>query len=775
MGILVGWVMLWARVSVQSQTAPSDGQTDDQKIDVTADQLSVGDGGTQIEAKGDVVIKRQETTLKAEEVRVNRVTQDVEATGNVSVDDPEWKVKSAESMQMNMEKETGEIQKGDIFIEQGHVSIMGQRLQKFGGQTYHVDEGFFTTCLCESGPPSWQFSADQVDLTPQGTGIIRNGYFYVMGVPIFYVPYGIFPLRTERQSGFLFPKIGHSTQDGFKFQEPYFWAISKSTDATLAFDIETSARVGALGEFRTVFNRTSDFQLDTSYFNESWRSNPQDDIVDKTIADPNIPKNRWNVFGTHRYTLPSNWLTYSDFAAYSDDLFTRELIDRFDLPGAQASDLKRSRYGRSEFGIYKGWTDTNFKANWGFFQDFIQYDAITLQRTPQIAFWGRRFLSGFPMEFRWNAEGVNYIRRREGDGLRLDIRPEIVFPFRLSSYLLGALSVSPRETAYHLYRPVTSDRNISREIVEIRGNVGTSLSRVFAWKALGFAGFKHVIEPELSYLFVPSTNQSSIPVMDPVDRIRRRNLLTFTLANRFWGKYINPLAFAGEKDVELLNSIGTGEIRELATLKLSLSYDIDKERNGGDTLSDVDINLKLSPTAYLTAEFNGGIDPGPWQITQARASFALSDPRPLPRRSLDPDFNRPNAFGLSYAFLRRSPFFPFGRNGWLAENANLDLNEPPKCPDSQDPRCTGFNKNIVGNLSANMLYHATDNVLLSLNSNYDVRDSRFIGIHAATKILSKCECWSVTFGVSHSINPSTTSFNFDFNLLGLGSTRSTLR
>jgi LPS-assembly protein len=773
--ILVGWVMLWARVSAQAQTAPGGGQSDGQKIDVTADQLSVGDGGTQIEAKGDVVIKRQETTLKAEEVRVNRVTQDVEAKGKVSVDDPEWKVKSAESMQFNMEKEAGEIQKGDLFIEQGHVSIMGERLQKFTGQTYHVDEGFFTTCLCESGPPSWQFSAEQVDLTPGGMGIIRNGYFYVMGVPIFYVPYGFFPLRTERQTGFLFPKFGHSTTEGFRFQQPFFWAISKSTDATLSFDIETNARVGALGEFRTVFNRTSDFQLDTSYFNESWRSNPQDDVVDRTIADQNIPQNRWNVFGTHRYTLPSNWLTYSDFAAYSDDLFTRELSDRFDLPRTRESDVKQSRYGRSEWGVYRGWRDTGFKANWDFYQDFIQYDAITLQRTPQISFWGRHFLSGFPVEFRWNAEGVNYIRRRGGDGLRLDLSPEVVLPFRMSSYLFGALSVAPRETLYHLYTPVTSERNISRELVEIRGNVGTSLSRVFAWKALGFVGLKHVMEPELSYLFVPSTNQSSIPIMDTVDRINRRNVLTFTLANRLWGKYINPLAFAGAKDVELLNAVGTGEIRELAALKLSLSYDIDKERKGGDTLSDVDIHLKVSPTGYLTAEFNGGVDPGPWQFTQARATFALSDPRPLPRRSLDPDFNRPNSIAVGYSFLRSTPFFPFGQNGLLAENANLDLNEPPKCPDSQDPRCTGFNKNIVGNLGVNTLYHATNNILLSFSSNYDVRDSRFLGVHAATKILSSCECWSVTFGVSHDINPSKTSFNFDFNLLGLGSTQSTLR
>ena len=145
-----------------------------QPIDVTADSLSFGDGGKEVEAKGNVQIKRRPMTLKAEEVRINRETNEMEAKGNVSLDDPTWKVKSADSMQFNLDKETGELQKGELFIEQNHVSMSGQRLQKFGGQTYHIDEGFFTTCLCESGPSPWRISADQIDLTLEGQGIVRR-------------------------------------------------------------------------------------------------------------------------------------------------------------------------------------------------------------------------------------------------------------------------------------------------------------------------------------------------------------------------------------------------------------------------------------------------------------------------------------------------------------------------------------------------------------------------------------------------------------------------
>jgi len=47
------------------------------EINVTADKLSAGNGGNQIEATGNVQIQRQEMILKADEVRVNQVTKDV--------------------------------------------------------------------------------------------------------------------------------------------------------------------------------------------------------------------------------------------------------------------------------------------------------------------------------------------------------------------------------------------------------------------------------------------------------------------------------------------------------------------------------------------------------------------------------------------------------------------------------------------------------------------------------------------------------------------------
>ena len=668
-----------------------------------------------------------------------------------------------------------------MFIEQNHVSISGQKLQKFTGQTYHIDQGFFTTCMCEAGPTPWRISADEVDLTLEGNGIIKRGYFYLYDVPILYIPYGYFPLQTRTTNRISYSRKSVSrTKTDFDTCSPFFGQSRRARMRPSPSTLRPAPAWACSPTFGTKLDRNSDFQFLTSYFNELWRKNADSDIVDKTIAQPNIPENRWSVNGTHRYTTTTDWLTYSDYAAYSDTLFTRELVDRFDLPPQREREIQVSRFGLSRFGAFKNWEDTFFNGEWRFYQDFIQFAKTTLQRTPELSFWGRRFLSGFPLEFRWRAEGVSYLRRQDcpgtggttgqcGDGFRLDLMPEVVLPFKLASYLFGSVSVAPRETAYYLYSPVNpGDRTVSRELVEIRGNIGTTLSRTFSWGDSGTGAIRHVLEPELSYFFVPGVNQSNIPIMDGIDRVSRRNVVTLAVGNRFWRRSAGAVASAEpDKEVEPLNPF-ISNVQEMGSLRLALGYDIAAKRKGSDSLdslTDVDMNLRLRPLDYMVFALDGGINPGAGEITQARATITLLDPRPITRRSLDLDFMRPNFVSFGYRYLINGP------NGFLASNANINLDAPDNCTrNPTDPRCPGAPnpQSIVGDIVASVFYHVTDNILLNANSVYDVVNNRFIGVRAGIKLISSCDCWTTTLTLKHDINPAKTSFAFNFNLLGLG-------
>ncbi|HEX9880440.1 MAG TPA: LptA/OstA family protein, partial [Candidatus Binatia bacterium] len=108
-------------------------------IDVRADNLAVESGGNVIRAEGNVEIKRQDTVMKAQSVRVNKEEQEVEARGEVSITDPEWTME-ADSVRMNLKDETGELLGAKIFIDRGHLNLTGERFEKFEGQAYQIKD-----------------------------------------------------------------------------------------------------------------------------------------------------------------------------------------------------------------------------------------------------------------------------------------------------------------------------------------------------------------------------------------------------------------------------------------------------------------------------------------------------------------------------------------------------------------------------------------------------------------------------------------------------------
>lgn len=71
-------------------------------------------------------------------------------------------------------------------------------------------------------------------MTVDGYGTIRHGAFRVRDVPVFYVPYFLFPVKKTRQTGFLLPRLAYSRdKNGLDISIPFFIALSDRMDATL--------------------------------------------------------------------------------------------------------------------------------------------------------------------------------------------------------------------------------------------------------------------------------------------------------------------------------------------------------------------------------------------------------------------------------------------------------------------------------------------------------------------------------------------------------------
>ena len=109
----------------------------------------------------------------------------------------------------------GQVQQGKVFIRDGNFHLAGEVIEKQGEADYFVKNGSFTTCDGEI--PDWKFTAEKVDVNLGSYATAKNVFFRIKDVPVFYTPYLFFPVKTERESGLLIPRVGYSNNKGISF------------------------------------------------------------------------------------------------------------------------------------------------------------------------------------------------------------------------------------------------------------------------------------------------------------------------------------------------------------------------------------------------------------------------------------------------------------------------------------------------------------------------------------------------------------------------------
>ena len=182
-----------------------------------------------IEARGDVYIRQDPYSIYAGYIHINLNTNEIIAERAVLAQFKDTCI-TGNRLYLNTNTQTGTIHQGTLFYEQGPLYIKGNEFKKTGEHTYRVDEVQVTGCdLCD---PDWSISGKNVHITIDGYASLWHGKMSVKNVPIFYTPYFIFPAKRDRQSGLLFPYIEHSSRKGWLYQQPFYWVIGKSYDAT---------------------------------------------------------------------------------------------------------------------------------------------------------------------------------------------------------------------------------------------------------------------------------------------------------------------------------------------------------------------------------------------------------------------------------------------------------------------------------------------------------------------------------------------------------------
>ena len=212
-----------------------------------ADRAEYGRDGT-ITLSGDAVIDEPGRRVRGEELIYRQQDAVVTASGNIWLQNADMAVQ-AEAGELNLDSDAGRLERARYWIESRHLSGVADTVVQQDPQRYRLSGATFSTCPPEKR--DWEFRAEEIALDREsGRGEAWHTTLRAGGMPVFYAPYLNFPIDDRRQSGFLYPTLGSSTEGGFEYAQPYYWNIAPNLDATFTPTLLTKRGLGLGGQVR---------------------------------------------------------------------------------------------------------------------------------------------------------------------------------------------------------------------------------------------------------------------------------------------------------------------------------------------------------------------------------------------------------------------------------------------------------------------------------------------------------------------------------------------
>ena len=296
-----------------SRPAPQTVPTADGAYLLKSDEMTFDESLGLVVARGNVEISQGARVLMADTVTYNQKTDIMTASGNVSMLEPTGDVLFSDYAEFTDDLKTGTINSIRMLMtDNSRLAANGGR--RLGGVTTEMTKAVYSPCeLCSQDPsraPLWQIKAVRVTHDAVAKSVeYRDATLEMFGLPVLYLPYFSHPDPTvKRQSGFLFPSYGSSSDLGTFIRVPYYWAISDDKDLTFSPTYTTSQGMVWAGEYRQRLVN-GEFQFSGSY------TEPTDPPVG---ADT-----RGHIRGRGRFDIDDTWRTGFNLDRATDDTYLR--------------------------------------------------------------------------------------------------------------------------------------------------------------------------------------------------------------------------------------------------------------------------------------------------------------------------------------------------------------------------------------------------------------------------------------------------------------------
>ncbi|MCC2617812.1 LPS assembly protein LptD [Aestuariibacter halophilus] len=477
--------------------------------------------------KGNVDILSNDSHIQADEARIDKVAQQLQARGKVSYRDAAILVNSND-VSLDMASGQFNMLNSDYRLSVFNGRGAAEQILLDTETGIALEDVSFTTC--PEGGEDWKIVASSITLEKGKVwGEARNTRFYLGGVPVFYLPYFAFPISDQRQTGLLIPEFDTSSSTGLSYEQAFYWNMAPNYDATIAPRLMANRGTQLKGEFRYLVGQHFG-QLNLEYLGNDRGLGSNDD--------------RYFYRYVHSGKLSENWQISADINGLSDDNY---LVD-----------LGSDYYNRADTHLYQTVGVNYYSDNLDFHMAFRDFEVLgnhpsTYRALPEMKLFYQDNPFG-DVEFRVHSE-LAYFDNRQADApraTRFHIAPSLAFPYRnqWGEFLAEASLLSTHYRQQNVEGTGLS-RRVERNLGQAKLYGAINFERQTEWFSRTVT---QTLEPKIQYLYTSYEDQTDIGLYDTtrllndfsglfrgqeftgLDRISDNNQLTLGVTSRILDK-----------------------------------------------------------------------------------------------------------------------------------------------------------------------------------------------------------------------------------------------
>lgn len=447
-------------------------------VSVYSEKAYRRDNGSYFEAVGNVIIISGKDTMYGEKASLNAKTGQVTVEGSVRYIGQDITIYGSK-ISLNMQ--TNALEMINARMITSDFTIVASQIVKISDKVYSAKDAEFSTCRdCKE---SWLVSGKDVTIELERYVKIKHALMKVKGIDVLYFPYIALPIKNRRESGLLFPTLEQRVLEGFIYEQPIFWAIDDTQDATFAPTFLGERGLGLDLQYRKAIAEKNWFEfngkmtMDTIYVPGELNTSRSGDHTYRHFFDVENHTQWDNTLSHHlRIQGVKDLDFYRDFNYYTDELITD-------------SNAGVDFFVNKRWDLISASMETNYKRNIlvpdpnQFDKQYVQtMPSLRMSVMPQILYQeDQAFLHKVSAGAEVNLSSFQQVEREETNFLRNANRADVSSYLNLNWVNFGPVNLSSKVTVdYQEYDFIDKDEiNFYKHTSFVSTELSFTLDKIF--------------------------------------------------------------------------------------------------------------------------------------------------------------------------------------------------------------------------------------------------------------------------------------------------------